>query len=297
MNRFKALIRSMFGFSRTETNAFLVLLPLMAMIIFSEPIYRYYVTHRAEDFSKEKLTLDNLVAQWDFQRNNDSISPLGKDKFKFDPNTATEEDLLNLGFPGNLAQRILNYRAKKGTFRITSDLKNIYGMDSVLYAELIPFIDLPEKKINIPKKEKEKIEFAKKLETPKFDLNLSDTTELIKIYGIGLVLANRIIGHRNKLGGFITSQQLTEIYGLDTMVINRLNKKSFISEHFIPTQLNINLADEKTLAAHPYIKYKLAKAFVTYRFQHGNFKAIADLTQIQTMKPETVEKLKPYISF
>ena len=296
MNRLKALLRSMFGFSRTETNAFLILLPLVVLVIFSEPIYRFFIVNRSDDFSKERTALDSLVAQWDFQKNKDRTSSLEKDKFKFDPNTATEEDLLSLGFPGNLAQRILNYRAKKGTFRIKSDLKNIYGMDSTLYMSLIPFIELPEKKIKIPQKEKDKIEFARKAEIPKFDLNLADTTQLIKIYGIGSVLAKRIIDHRNKLGGFISSQQLTEIYGLDTAVISRLTKKSFILENYIPNQLNINLADEKSLAVHPYIKFKLAKAVVTYRFQHGNFKAISDLTQIQSMKPETLEKLKPYIS-
>ena len=297
MNRLKTLIRSMFGFSRTETNAFLILLPLIVLIIFSEPIYRFFVVNRSEDFSKQRTALDSLVAQWDFQKNKDRTSPLEKDKFKFDPNTATEEDLLSLGFPGNLAQRILNYRVKKGVFRIKSDLKNIYGMDSTLYTALIPFIELPEKKIKIPQKEKDKIQFAKKVEIPKFDLNLADTTQLIKIYGIGSVLAKRIIDHRNKLGGFIYTQQLTEIYGLDTAAINRLNKKSFISENFIPIQLNINQADEKLLAVHPYIKFKLAKTLVTYRFQHGNFKAISDLTQIQSIKSETVERLKPYITF
>ncbi len=297
MNRFKALLRSVFGFSRTETNAFLVLLPLMALLIFSEPIYRYLTIQRKDDFSKEKQELDSLVAQWNFQKKHDSTSLPGKDKFKFDPNTATEDDLLALGFPGNLAQRILKYRSKKGKFVIKADLKKIYGMDSLFYVELFPFITLPERKPLLAKEEKVKTTETKKSEVELFDLNQADTTQLKSIYGIGPVLATRIVIYRNKLGGFISSQQLSEVYGLDTAVISRLNKKSFVLENFSPVTINVNQADEKTLAGHPYIKFKLAKAIITYRFQHGNFKTIDDLTPIQLITSETLEKLRPYLAF
>ncbi len=295
MNRLKALLRNVFGFSRTETNAFLVLLPLMVLFIFSEPIYRYFVIQRTDDFSKERKELDSLTALWDVAKKKDSLVATDKAKFKFNPNIATEEDFVALGFPNNLTQRILNYRQKKGKFIIKSDLRKMYGMDSSLYMELFPFIDLPVQKT--PLITKEEIKEIKKTEDALFDLNQADTAQLKTIYGIGPVLANRIITHRTKLGGFISAQQLTEVYGLDTVVINRLNKKSFIAENFIPAQFNINQADEKTLAAHPYIKYKLAKVLVTYRFQHGNFKTIDDLNQIQTITKETIEKLRPYITF
>jgi competence protein ComEA len=295
MNRLKVLIRSLFGFSRTETNAFLILLPLMTVMIFSEPIYRFLTIQRKDNFSKEKTELDSLVARWDFQKHPDGSLRSEKDKFKFNPNTATEDDFLALGFPGNLAQRMLNFRTKNGKFSIKSDVMKIYGMDSSLYRELNPFIDLPEKK-TLPI-EKAKTSTSKKSEKQLFDLNQADTAQLKTIYGIGPVLASRIIAHRTKLGGFISVHQLNEVYGLDTVVVNRLTRESFLLENFIPSQLDINQADEKTLASHPYIKFKLAQAIVAYRFQHGNFKTIDDLTRIQTMKPETLEKLRPYLTF
>jgi competence protein ComEA len=296
MNRLKALLRNVFGFSRTETNAFLILLPLMTLLIFSEPIYRFFVIQRPDDFSKERKELDRLESQGNFQKKQDSTSLPGKDKFKFNPNTASEDDFIALGFPGNLTQRILNYRSKKGMFIIKRDLKKMYGMDSTFYAELYPFIDLPEKKV-YAKAEKERPLETKKTEIPLFDLNLADTAQLKTIYGIGPVLATRIVSYRNKLGGFISARQLTEVYGLDTVAINRLTNKSFVPENFKPVTINVNQADEKALGSHPYIKFKLAKAIITYRFQHGNFKTIDDLTQIQLVTPETVNKLRPYISF
>ena len=286
----------MFGFSRTETNGFLILLPLMIALIFSEPIYRFFIVQRTDDFSKQRRELDSLVATWEFQKKTGSIS-LVKSKFNFNPNTATEEDFISLGFPGNLTHRILNYRAKKGKFVIKADLKKIYGLDSSFYCELVPFIDLPEKKPLVASAEKPKAGETKKTEAALFDLNQADTTQLKKIYGIGPVLAQRIVTYRDKLGGFVSAQQLNEVYGLDTAVINQLHKKSFVPENFNPTPLNVNQADENTLANHPYIKFKLAKAIITYRFQHGNFKTIDDLTRLQTITPETLNKLRPYVSF
>ena len=64
MSRLRAWIRSFFGFSRTETNAFLILLPLMVVLIFSEPIYRFWFIHQPHDFTKEKKELEQQMCQW-----------------------------------------------------------------------------------------------------------------------------------------------------------------------------------------------------------------------------------------
>ncbi|MEZ4907726.1 MAG: helix-hairpin-helix domain-containing protein [Saprospiraceae bacterium] len=46
------------------------------------------------------------------------------------------------------------------------------------------------------------------------DINFCDEAELQKLNGIGEVLSARIIKYRNLLGGFVTIDQLKEIYGL-----------------------------------------------------------------------------------
>jgi DNA uptake protein ComE-like DNA-binding protein len=130
----------------------------------------------------------------------------------------------------------------------------------------------------------------------KFDLNTADTTQLIKVYGIGSKLSRRIVTYRDKLGGFVSRAQLTEVYGLDSAVIRELFKKSFIHENFKPRVININTAPEKELGEHPYIKYKLAKAITTYRFQHGAYNSVDDLKKIVLIDNVKFEKIKPYLS-
>jgi competence protein ComEA len=296
MNRIRSWVRAFFGFSRNETNAFLILLPLMFIIIFIIPTYKSFFTHQKKDYSQEKQKLDSIITAWAQQEKKDSIQPKSFDSFTFNPNTVTKEELLSLGFSPYVASRLENYRAKGGKFVIKSDLLKLYGMDTSLYTSLYSWIDLPtEKPIRNFEKKKE-FEPNRKQVKEKFDLNQADSVQLITIYGIGGKLSARIIKFRDRLGGFVSSEQLKEVYGLDSAVINELKNKSFIAENFQPKRMDINSSTEQELATHPYIKYTIAKAITAYRFQHGNFKSIDDLTNIAIIDKATFEKIRPYLA-
>lgn len=296
MKKLKLWIKAFFGFSRAETNAFLILIPLMLFLIFSEPAYQYWFVRQPSDYSNEKHLLDSLVAvmEWPSDSISTDVKAKGNNLFRFNPNLSTKDDFMGLGFTQALATRIINYRAKGGKFITKKDLKKIYGMDSSLFAKLAPYIELPED-ITVAKsiaKSKEK----KKAVISKFDLNAADTTQLTGIYGIGPKLAKRIITYRTKLGGFVLNSQLNEVFGLDSVVVNELLGKSFISDNFQPTQINMNAAPERELAAHPYIKTKLARAIIAYRKQHGAFSSIDDLKKIAIVGETDLQKIRPYLT-
>jgi DNA uptake protein ComE-like DNA-binding protein len=246
---------------------------------------------------KEKLFLDSLSSQWKLQQ--EKIIPIESEipvlLFKFDPNRVTEEELISLGFSNGLAQRLLNYRKKGGTFHVKSDVKKIYGMDSVFFERLAPFIQLPETiEKTFPKNESVAVERKK---PERFDLNEADTSRLVAIYGIGPVLARRIVLYREKLGGFVNSRQLGEVYGLDSASVHRLLNASFLRDSISIRKININTAGEEVLANHPYFTQKLAKAVVTYRFQHGKFHSLDDLRRIHLLEDKVLEKIYPYLVF
>jgi DNA uptake protein ComE-like DNA-binding protein len=294
MNRLRAWIRALLGFSRTETNGFLILLPLMVIILASAPLYQWWISSRPVDSSTDARKLDSLVSHWEWNQP-DSASKKTAQLFTFNPNNASKQTLLELGMNENLATRIVNYRSKGGIFKVKKDLAKIYGMDFALYLALSAYIDLPENKILNGKESAFSIK-PKSAPFERFDINLADTSQLIKIYGVGSKLSLRIINYRDKLGGFITMQQLGEVYGLDSMVIRSLEKRYFIAEGFGPRKININQSDQKVIASHPYIKFSLAKAIATYRFQHGEFRQIEDLKSIVSLDESTFEKIKPYIT-
>ncbi len=302
MNSLKKWIRDIFGFSGNEINGFLILIPLMVILIFSEPLYSTFIAHKARNDDQDGKMLDSLLSLWKTARPDSQSQPQQFLSFAFDPNTASLDTLLKLGFSETSANRIAAYRAKGGTFRIKSDLLKIYGLDSTLYKQLYGNIFLP----SLIKQRKQetvyrsqftrKETFKTKGEKPSFDLNVADTLLLKTVYGIGSKLASRIIKFRNGLGGFIQSEQLKEVYGLDSMVVNRLTKMSFIAAGFTPVKLNINTASEDQLSAHPYIRYKTARAMITYRFQHGDFKEVLDIKKLPVLTQEEAEKILPYIS-
>jgi len=266
----------------------------MILLIFSEPVYQYWFVRQPRDYSKEKHRLDSLVAKMEWRQ--DSLPSKTEIKvmklFSFDPNQTTIDEFTRLGFSQTLANRIINYRAKGGRFVTKKDLRKIYGMDSVFYQKISPYIVIPE---TLSKsKETPKFVAKEKLVAIKFDLNTADTSQLIKIYGVGPKLAHRIIAYRQKLGGFVFGNQLKEIYGLDSLVVMELQRRSYIHEAFQPKQLNINTAAERELASHPYIKYKFAKAIVAYRMQHGAFTSMDDLKKIAIIGETDFQRMKPY---
>ena len=272
-------------------------MPLIILFIFSEPINRWFQSSRHSDFSKEQAALDSLSAQWSKEEIN--TVPVEDEKtvtfFAFDPNQVSVEELVSMGFAKGLATRLINYRNKGGKFLVKTDLLKLYGMDSTFYLSVEPFILLPAK-VDVPKRElPTKPEFTKK-EVVRFDLNHADTTVLKTIYGIGSKLSLRIISFRQSLGGFISVQQLYEVYGLDSIVVDRLAKVSFIREDYLPRTLNLNTANEEELEAHPYISKRMARAIVTYRFQHGKFGSVEDLLKIQQLEENQLNKTKPYLT-
>lgn len=234
-------------------------------------------------------------------RNQDSAAESKKVRlFAFNPNLATAAELESLGIPSTQARRIVNYRGKGGRFRQKADLLKIYGLDSITYQRLYPFIDLPavrpaRRPAPAGRKEKPPPERVRPA-IAAFDLNETDTATLKKIRGIGSVLAERIVRYRARLGGFVAPNQLHEVYRLDSMVIDALFRAAYIAEDFVPRSISLNTSDEYVLAVHPYIGKTLARAIVAYRYQHGSFGSVDELRHIHHVDDSVFFRIRPYLS-
>lgn len=307
MNSVRKWIRDVFGFSGNEINGFLILIPLMMAFIFSEPLYHAWIAKRVRDHSYDAKRFDSLIAVWpepaDDQAGTGVVLPAAL--FHFNPNTASVDDLRRLGLDERLSNRIAAYRRKGGVFTVKSDLLKIYGVDSALYNRLYGYIQLPSSAV--AKKERsasavrretsDRSAVARKNKQPeqKFDINTADTLQLKSVYGIGSKLAARIIRFRDALGGFVRPDQLFEVYGLDSVTVSRLLDVGTIASDFTPDKININTASEKRLSMHPYISYRLARALVSYRFQHGDFPDVNDIKKLSALEPGELDRVLPYL--
>jgi DNA uptake protein ComE-like DNA-binding protein len=123
-------------------------------------------------------------------------------------------------------------------------------------------------------------------------LNTADTTQLMKVPGIGSYYAKEIVRHGKWIGGYVSVDQLDEIDGFPQTA-----KQYFIVDHPTPQRLNINRLSLKQLRNHPYINYYQAKAIVDYRRLHGDIKSLQDLRFSKDFTEGAIRRLEPYIEY
>lgn len=217
----------------------------------------------------------------------------------FDPNTVSREDWVAMNLPERVFNGLEKWRSKGGRIRQAEQIRKLYNLKPEVAEALIPYIQLDT--ASLAKDRKSFIKPFPKFEPrekPKpFDLNLADTIQLMGVYGIGRGLANRIVRHRNGLGGFLNKEQLYDVFGLDSSVVDELFVKAYIAPNPTITPLAINTITEDELAKNPILRRGLARIVIKYRTQHGPFKKPEDLLEIKIIKPEMVEKLRPYLTF
>ncbi len=282
-------IQSFFQVSRSESNAFLILIPLMIIVLFSEYIYRQWWFSHPRDTQADERKLDSLLALWAADTT-PVVMPTAA--VAFNPNHVSLEFLINTGLRSDLAQRVIHYRNKGGTFRVKTDLLKMYGMDTVWFKRQRGWLLLPD---SLPRTQNKKSFLRTRQPSFMQDINQVDSIGLLAVRGIGPVFANRILRFRTALGGFYSMEQLREVYKIDTALVRAMKKQFQVAPDFQPVRININTADEAQLAKHPYLTRNQAKAILAYRFQHGPFQNLEDLKKIQLISASDWQRIIPYL--
>ena len=217
--------------------------------------------------------------------------------FKFNPNVLDKAGWVKLGLSDKQAQVVLNYREKGGVFKNRDDLKKIYVLDEELLVDLLPFVEIPQtaNEIRKPTVFKDKISKDNYMNLS-IDINLADSSEFMKLKGIGPVFSNRIIKFRDALGGFVTTEQLSEIYGLPEETYQHIFPKLTVDKSDVKL-LKINVVSASELSKHPYVTYKQAQTIINYRNQHGAFNRVEDLAKIHSLDEDFFRKIEFYLDF
>lgn len=130
----------------------------------------------------------------------------------------------------------------------------------------------------------------------KIDINQCDTNDIVVIPQFGSKRAARLVEYRDQLGGFHSLSQVREVYILQDVDLNLLEKYFFVNPSDVK-QININTATFQELRNHPYFDVYLTKVILNYRSKNGNITSLEQLQSITHAYPELMEKLKPYIVF
>jgi competence ComEA-like helix-hairpin-helix protein len=129
----------------------------------------------------------------------------------------------------------------------------------------------------------------------RLELNRADTLELRRIRGIGAATSRRIVDYRQRLGGFLRTEQLLEVYGMDSLTYEVVLKYLTLDTGFVKP-LDVNGLDLEGLADHPYVGWNLAKKIVAYRRQHGPYTRGVDVLGILALDSLDRYRLAPYLA-
>jgi DNA uptake protein ComE-like DNA-binding protein len=131
---------------------------------------------------------------------------------------------------------------------------------------------------------------------PLLNINSCDSVSLEALPGIGPVLSSRIIKYRNLIGGFVSVDQLKEVYGLPQETYNLISAR-FCADSLAVRKIRINNADFKELIRHPYLKRSEVAAILKYREMKGRITCIGDMIENNLISAETCKKIRPYLEF
>ena len=302
-------LRKWFSFSKGERVAIITILALILLLILA-CLFR----PSRKSLSDESLhNLDSLLslrkAAIEQQQQADKPQELAElHPFPFNPNTLTEEEWLQMGLTDRQVRNIMNYKAKGGKFYSKNDLGKLYTISEEEFAQLEPFIVLPE----VARERSGKSLSSRggvstgsttasaapteKKAIPIVDLNTVDSTTLVELPQIGPYTAVRIIEFREKLGGFIDKEQLRDVKGMDDARFAAIQPYINLGAVEI-RKVDVNRADFKTLVHHPYLSYEQVKRIVNQREKRGMIKNWAQLVGLIKEEGEVNPLLEQYVKY
>jgi len=191
-------------------------------------------------------------------------------------------------------------------FRQPADFARLYGLTQKQFKQLQPYIRIsddyrPAAELFAHQEkttacQRDTVKFPIKLkEGAHVLLNTADTSVLKKIPGIGSYFARQIVAYRNRLGGYSSVSQLTEIDDFPSETLSFFQLSADDANRI--RKLNLNKLTLNELKRHPYISFYQARAIVDYRRLHGALHSLDDLKLLNDFSEDKIRQLQPYVEF
>ena len=292
MNRFRKTTDYLFGYNRREKRATLTLLVFLVILF----IIRFISLPREKPVIV--VTIDEGSGR------SDSVTVPAESStqlYAFNPNTVTREGLLKLGFTSRQASTLISYRNSGARFRKAEDLGKVYGISTEMVNKLTPYVIIEDDK-NIPvyyghsDSVRVKERTGTVTEACLLELNSCSREDLLKLPGIGEVLSERIIRFRDLLGGFVSTEQLDEVYGIDTSLVGILLGMVYVNTDSVK-KISIDTCGYRRLARHPYIGPAAARSILKYRELIGPPSGMDILVREKVIDSLKASRMAPYCIF
>ncbi|WP_405198080.1 ComEA family DNA-binding protein [Christiangramia sp. LLG6405-1] len=282
-------LKSHFALSRSQQNGIFVLvlvIIILQLILFGSD----YISKDSTPVNDEKLQK--------FQNQLDSIQklkPIVKDTiYPFNPNYLSDFKAYQLGLSVEEIDKLLKYRATNKWINSAEEFQVVTGVSDSLMMIIKSSFRFPDWIKNSGKLHKPIIGKAEVISIA--DLNTVSAEDLKVVNGIGEKLSERIVKYRNSIGGFLSEEQLKDVYGLSPEVIARINEKFQVINKPQVILQNINLITEAELAELPYFNPALARKIINHRTMNEGIRSFEELTKISGFPSDKIDRIKLYLS-
>jgi DNA uptake protein ComE-like DNA-binding protein len=295
VKHFRKIVTELLGFDRRERHGTYVLAVMLVIML----LVRVFTLRPDTEHLNDDLIFPSQTADHPAVKAESRPTAL----FTFDPNTVSSGDLLNLGLTERQAKTLINYRSSGARFSKPQDLNKVYGIDSGTSARLIPWIKIGEDKDvarpalqgTKPHAEGDTVKaFTAVTAVTVIDLNRCTASDLVALPGIGPVLSERIIRYRRLLGGFVDTEQLYEVYGLDSAVVVLISPMLTMTYDSV-TPLMLDSIPFSELARHPYVGSSTARLITKYRSLMKTPVTLGDMVRQKVMSHQQAMRLAPYV--
>lgn len=285
--------KSFFKFdSRQRTGIFVLLFIILTIQLGS---YCIDITVK-EDNSREKQQWLSLQTEIDSLK---TAKTTGKPvMYPFNPNFITDYKGYKLGMSTEQIDRLFEFRKTNKYVNSAQEFQAVTKISDSLLQAIAPYFKFPD----WVKNKKNAIVYEnqqpfKKSKIILIDINKATQEDLMKIYGIGPGLSERILKQKELLGGFVSMEQMNDIWGLSPEVVEKLSVQFHVASMPEIKKIKINDASVKELSHFPYFRYPINKEIVTYRSMNNGILSIEDLTKVKGFPVEKIKIIALYLEF
>ena len=267
-----SIIKSFLTYSKSQRIGILLFFGIIMLV---QGVYFFYdfTTKKTTDIEQSKwLTLQSTIDS--LKLDNKNYKPT---IYPFNPNFINDFKGYKLGMSLEEIDRLLAYRKQNKFVNSAAEFQAVTKVSDSLLSTISPYFKFPDwvknKKNNFQTFAKK--DFSKPEKIIVLDINKATKEDLMKVYGIGDKISDRILEQKEKYGAFISF-----------VVKSTSNCK----------KININNASVKELSQFPFFRYQLAKDIVIYRTMNGDIN-IEDLAKIKGFPVEKIKIIALYLEF
>jgi len=288
MNTFK----SHFFYDRQKRSGILILIGLILLGIGISYGYK-----PEKEIVISKAEQQEVIA---FQKQIDSLKEIEIENKKpklypFNPNYITEYKGYTIGMSMEEVKRLHRFRKNKKWINSKEDFKKITQVSDSLLEVISPYFKFPDWVTNPKTKSTYTKKRTWKTFEEKADLNKITIKKLIAIDDVDQIIADKIIRHIHKIGGYQIDEQLYDVYGVSTKIKRAILNNYTVKEKPEITFMDVNTATASDLSTIPLLNFDLAKEIVDYRILHEGIKSLDELSELDGMTDYKLARIKLYL--